>query len=313
MNLNLSSRFTGLFLSPGREVGVPQQFTIESLGLLAVSALKEEALLDFNDPLYHYDSADFVHPENAIHIYLNAEVVEFHPEKAKRSTVMWAIKEAALDMMRTRYLSRMPFGVYFYHEFLYSGFVALENDPAALKAPGTNTSQSAGNTSAPLSLVARPLNSSVVSLASLSPLQDHPHYSLSFDFVDSPGSVISEYHIFRTLLAFLLKLAPSDAASIVPRISIFDSAWIFMYEPYSPVQDYRLQQYHAVAIVEAISKYCELHGQYGEMTFRFHADGHLVAEGCVTKSSGYRQWCAGMFAEHGLRSADGSSDGVATS
>lgn len=312
--LNLGARFSGLRLRPSREVGVPQQFTTESLGLLAVSALKEEALLEFNDPLYHYDSADFVYPESAIHIYLHAEVVDLHPEKVKRGTVMWAINAAAEEMMRTRYLRRMPFAVDFYDENLYSGFVALEYDPAALEAHRTNSSQSAGSTFAPLSLVTHGTNSSIFNLRSPSPLHDYPHYTLSFDFVDSPGSVISDYHIFKTLMALLLKLAPSDAASIIPRIWMQSSAWIFMDEADPPVHNHPFQQYHAVAIVEAISKYYELHGQYREMTFRFYADGRLVAQGCVTKPEEGRIWCAGMSAEVGRKpSADGSSDMVATS
>ncbi|KAL8918198.1 MAG: hypothetical protein Q9208_007474 [Pyrenodesmia sp. 3 TL-2023] len=309
----LADEFTGLILRPSRQTDFPQQFTIESLGLLAVSALKEEALLDYNEPLFDYKSADSVYPENAIDISLHAEVAAFRPAKAKRSTVMWAINEAAVQMMQTYYLRRMPFIVYFHHEHLYSGLVALENDPAAPKTYTANTSRSVGNTSAPLSLVAGQSKSSIVSLASISPLQDEPDYTLAFDFVDSPGSVISQYHIFRTLMAFILRLAPIDSYGIIPRVSMTSLAWIFMEEAFNPVQDYRFQQYHAVAIAEAISKYYELHGQYRELTFRFYANGRSVARGCVTRPSRDRYWCEGMFAEHGLQSTAGSGDTVATS
>lgn len=309
LTLNLGNEFAGLQLLPSEEAAGPDQFTTETLGLLAVSALKEEALLDFHEIVHFYDSADLVVPPRPIHIYLSAEVALVHPQKAQRSTVMWAIDAAAVKMMRTRYLRQMPFDVYYRDEHLYSGAVIPGNRPAALKNSGGNVTLSATtSTVAPLSLVSYPMNSSTVILRSLSPLQDHPIYSLDFEFVESPGSVISDYYVFKTLLALLLKLAPSDAADIVRATCVKSSWWAFMEEALPPVPGHRFQQYHAVAVVEAMAKYYELHGQYREMTFRLSANGRLMAQGCVTKPEQHRSWCAGILPGAGLRSFHGSGE-----
>lgn len=306
---SLGNEFAGLSLHPHSERG-RNQFTIEFLALAAISALKEEALRDYNAPLLDYDFTDHLHPENPVRITMWAEM---RAEKTKRSTVMWAINHIVPIMMQTQYLHALTFTVYYFAEHLYAGFVTVKQSAAALD---TSTNQSSIATKAlghPTSLIRTPTNSTNVVLNSSSPLMDDPHYYLSIDYIQSRASVLPEIRIFQTLLALLLQLGKSDAASIQPRVGIESPgllAWVFMVS--TNIEGFGFQQFQAVAIVEAIARHDVLHNQFRETTFQLLEDGHSLAKGCVTQPAVYRRWCRGMFQGDVLAPSDGVDHVAAT-
>ena len=68
-----------------------------------------------------------------------------------------------------------------------------------------------------------------------------------------------------------------------------------MEEKHRSDMDQNFQQFQAVAVVEAIARFSELQGRWGEMTFKLRADGRVLAEGCIMKAISTRQWCRGLL------------------
>ncbi|KAL8860998.1 MAG: hypothetical protein Q9178_002511 [Gyalolechia marmorata] len=285
------------------------------MGLFAIAVLKEQALLQYDAFMTDLDFMDHVHPEPPIRIVFRAETPSILHTKVRRSTVIWAISRLAVEMMRGRILHRLPFQVFYRSQLIYSGSVALEDNPALPASSGNGGFPAERAQLTPASMTVIPIDSTNVSLKNVSIQDDHPQYSLSFAFIDQRGSVIRDYYILRALIATLLQLAKLDAASSQLLVAVTSGelqAWVFMRGVRPLSADYRFQQYHAVAIVEAIARYYELHGQYQEMTFRFRANGHLLAEGCVTNPVPSRQWCRGMFTGAYSATADGLDQVAAT-
>ncbi|KAL8927872.1 MAG: hypothetical protein Q9172_001172 [Xanthocarpia lactea] len=285
------------------------------MGLFAIAALKEQALLQYDASLTDLDFMDHVHPVPPLRIVFRAETPNIVHAKVRRSTVIWAISRLAVEMMRGRILHRLPFQVFHRSQLIYNGFVALEDNPALPASSGDGSLPAERAHLAPASMTVIPINSTNVSLKNVSVQDDHPHYGLSFAFINQRGSVIWDYYIFRALIALLLQLAKLDAASSQLPVAVTSrefQAWVFMKEVRPLPEDYIFQQYHAVAIVEAIARYYELHGQYREMTFQLRANGQLLAEGCVTNPLPSRQWCRGMFTGAHPATAHGLDQVVAT-
>ncbi|KAL9592397.1 MAG: hypothetical protein Q9179_006761 [Wetmoreana sp. 5 TL-2023] len=297
---NVGDEFSGLFLRPQRQAG-PNRFTIDALGLLAITAINKEALEDYNEPLLDYDFVDNLHPENPVRITMHAEIAALFSEKTKRSTVLWTINAVAVEMMRRRYLRPLPFSVYYHDEHLYTGLVTLKNQPAALDKPTANLSIST-RASPPLSsLTMAPVSPTSVTLKEPSSSVQFPHYDFFFNFIQSQSSILSEFRFFETLLATSLQLAKSDPMSAQPRISTGTrevQAWVVIREVRPPMQAYHLQQYHALAVIEMIARHCVLYHQYRELTFQLWVNGYVLAVGCVTKALQYRQWCGRMFPDN---------------
>ncbi|KAL8715209.1 MAG: hypothetical protein Q9220_001167 [cf. Caloplaca sp. 1 TL-2023] len=318
----LSDEFTGLLLRPNREGGV-NVFTAASLGLFAIAALKEEALKNYSDPVFNYDFMDGQHPgEPPLGISIRVGSTALLESQVKRSTIMWAINMLALEMMQTRYLHRLPFTVNYFLKRLYIGLIGLDSSPTSIAkaVPASNNSLSAQALRGPLSLAVNSTSSTSMQLLnSSSPLQDHPRYDLTFRFSPPPSSRLREYETLKSLMATLLQLAKHDAASIQERIELSAprfGVWVFMKEealPPSVIPDIDFQQYHAVAIIEAMARYFQAQAQYREMTFKFTADGELVATGCVTRDVLPRRWCTGMSWPDGPVGQESMGQEVATS
>ncbi|KAL8950867.1 MAG: hypothetical protein Q9222_003121 [Ikaeria aurantiellina] len=300
---SVADEFTGLLLRPIREPG-DSLFTTESVGLFAIAALKEEALKDYTDPVFDYGFIDYEHPDPPLDFSIRAETEALLHEQVRRSTVMWTINTLALDMMRNRYLHRLAFTVNYFLEHLYTGVIDLNSDPTIVSpqaSPPNNQSLSSRALTANQSLTMKITHFAnhrmALSPSSSSFHDDHPSYSLSFRFNPSPSSRLPEYETLKSLLATLLQLAKLDAASIQPLIEMAtpeSGVWVFMRESVPPAPNADFQQYHAVAIVEAMARYFQLQGQHREMTFTFSADGRVVGTGCVTRNLQWRRWCQGM-------------------
>ncbi|KAL8764778.1 MAG: hypothetical protein Q9209_007887 [Squamulea sp. 1 TL-2023] len=290
----INDEFTGLLLRSRIETG-PNRFTAESLGLFAIVAMKEQALLDYNEPVLDYDFIDHVHPGPRLRIIIRAVTPSIPSAKVRRSTVMWIINEVAVGMMWTQYLHRLSFNVDWQGQHIYEGSLLLDVFQTAPRPLRDLDSTNTRDLSPPRALVVIPVNSTTIRLKDLSNLNDHPRYDLSFDFLPpSQGFVLSQRRFCQALLALLLQLGKADAASNQPRIAMTRHelyAWVYMMQ----FRTYSFQQYHAVAIAEAMAEYAKLHGQYQEMTFRFYADGQLSARGCLTRIAQSRQWCRGLF------------------
>ncbi|KAL8779768.1 MAG: hypothetical protein Q9203_001199 [Teloschistes exilis] len=284
---NLNDQFTGFILRTDRQVG-PNQFSDDDLGLVAITALKEEALLDFEEAVLDYDFMDEMHPENPIRIAMTAEARPLSHEKTRRGTVMWAIYAAVVDMLRTRYLRPLVFSVYYHTEHLYTGSIALRR-----VRPASNTISSQ-------SLNENRVDADHILLKGSASSRDEAQYKLYFDFVPlapSARPVLSEFSMFETLLAFVLQLGQTSSGSIIPRSSMAIGglhAWVFMKEAVPPLRGFAFQQYQAVAIAEAIARYCVLHSRFDEMVFKFLANGEVLASGCMTKTIEHRRWCGRM-------------------
>ncbi|KAL9586092.1 MAG: hypothetical protein Q9212_001130 [Teloschistes hypoglaucus] len=254
--------FTGFILRTDRQGG-PNQFSDDFLGLVAITALKEEALLDFDEPVLDFDFMDDMHPENPVHIAMTAEVRSGAHGKTRRGTVMWAVYAVVVDMLRTRYLRPLVFSVFYYAEHLYTGSITLR-DP-----------RPASNTISNQSLNEIPVDSTHILLKASASSRDQVQYKLYFDFVPPaplPRPVLGEFSMFETLMAFVLQLGPRSSGSITPRTGTALGrlyAWVFMKEAVPPLQGYAFQQYQAVAIAEAIARYCVFHSRSDEVVFKF--------------------------------------------
>ncbi|KAL9024755.1 MAG: hypothetical protein Q9196_006279 [Gyalolechia fulgens] len=268
--------------------------------------MKVQALLGYRDPLFDLDFTDDAHPDPPLRFSIRAETQSLFHAQVIRSTALWAISGLAVDMMRTRYLHDLPFRVTAQSQLIYSGLVTLEGDPTTEQPPPKSVSEAAKTLSHPYYLAVKPINSTNFALKSYSKLHDHPAYRIEFVFVHG-GTELSAYLMFRAFLAVQLQLAKTDAAAILPHISLTQpdlQAWVFMKEVQLRGSDYHFQQFHAVAVVEAMARYMQLHAKYREMTFRFYANERLVGEGCVTRAVQYRRWCHRLFLGDDAGTAD---------
>ncbi|KAI4257451.1 MAG: hypothetical protein L6R42_005649 [Xanthoria sp. 1 TBL-2021] len=297
--MTIGDEFTGLTLRTD-DVFRRIQFTTEHIGIFAIAALKEEALLEYNDPLTDFDFMDRNHPGPPLRLVIQAETPYILHAKVRRSTVMWAIGAIAVDMMRNLHLYPLSFQVFHHAEHIYSGSVRVENSNGApANLPENDSPLAPRALSIPLPLAGSPTKSpNNFLLRNISRLEDQPRFDLSFTFIYQQGSLLQDYYILRALIAVLLQLAKADAASTQRRIGTTRrdlQAWVFMEDSRPLAATHHFQQYQAVAVVEAIARYYGSHGQYREMTFALRADGQLLAIGCVSKAVSTRQWCRGLY------------------
>ncbi|KAL9012088.1 MAG: hypothetical protein Q9173_003117 [Seirophora scorigena] len=275
----LGDEFSGLTLHCDKERTTRNRFSVEDLAIATISAMKEEALKDYNAAIYDFYYTATRPQYDPIRIALRpaqgAAAIML-----KRSSVMWTIKALSKDLMRTRFLHPLLFSVQCDAGSLFGGILEQSSGPAASAEP----------TGAPLSLVLLPKTSTDVVRAKPESLQDQPHYQVNLNFV---GERLSQYYIFVSLLTALLQLGRSDVASILREFAMDNISlpvWVFMNVIPHP-DAYPFQQYHAVALLEAAAQYYVLHHQYTEMTFELLMNGRLTASGCVTKALISRRRC----------------------
>ncbi|KAL8631982.1 hypothetical protein Q9189_002246 [Teloschistes chrysophthalmus] len=285
---NLSEEpYAGFILRTDRQGG-PNQFSDDFLGLVAITALKEEALLDFDEPVLDFDFMDEMHSENPVHIAMTAKERSRVHEKIRRGTIIWAVYAVVVDMLRTRYLRPLEFSVFYYTEHLYTGSITLRNP------------RPASNTISNQSLNEIPIDSTHILMKASAASRDQMQYTLHFKFVPPaplPRPVLGKFSMFETLLAFVLHLAPRSSGSITPRTGMALGglyAWVFMKEAVPPLRGFAFQQYQAVTIAEAIARYCVFYSRYDEVVFGFQVNGEVLASGCITKPIEVRRWCGRM-------------------
>lgn len=295
---SLSDEFSGLDLRLNRARIQADVFTTESIAIAAIHAMKKSALEDYDGPLNHFDFTDILPPANPIRILMVPAPTSF-VAPLKRSTVLWTLKSLTIDLLRMAILYPLSFQVRYERHDLYLGSLASPRLDVASRS-----------LSHPLSLTTIPVqNSTSVILSTRVSLQYEPHYQINFNFV---GEALSKIQIFGSILTLLLHLAKDDHLTVLPQTSMElrqIQARIFIRQVSPPPPMYRFQQYHAVALLEAIARYYVLHGQYTEMTFELIMNGYLVARGCVTRAVASRRWCGQMF----LNARAGVNTPVATS
>ncbi|KAL8790190.1 MAG: hypothetical protein Q9213_000721 [Squamulea squamosa] len=261
-------------------------FTIESMAIAAIHAMKETALEDYNSPLVHFDFIDALPPQNPIRILMMA-APGASAIRLKRSSVLWSLKSLTIELLTSGLLYPMTFKVRYWLDDLYLG--VLTGPPEG--TTGIDQSISHPSSSAVKSI---PDTSSGM-IRATSSLNDNTHYEVNFDFV---GQDLSQVRIFESILTLLLQLAKHDHLATLHQISMEmrdKQAWIYIQEVSLPPPSYHFQQYHAVALLEAVARYYVHHGRYTEMTFELMMDGYLMAWGCVTYAVSSRRWCAQMF------------------
>ncbi|KAI4223218.1 MAG: hypothetical protein L6R36_005589 [Xanthoria steineri] len=274
----VGDEFSGLVLQCDKVRSGPNKFTLESIAIAAITALKEEAREDYTAAVREYIFTDTLPPQRPIRIVLRAA-----PGAAvgmlKRSSVMWSIRALAIELIRTRFFHPLLFTVKYYDRDLYGGILfepigAANPADAAVALPHSSFNK--------ISNVLRRDETS---------LQDETHYQVGFRFV---GEKLPPLKTFEALLTTLLQLARSDAASVQDRIAMENRrylVWVFMRQVRPPAPGYTLQQYHAVAVLEAVARYYVTHGQYRELELEMLKDGHLTAIGCITRALEARRWC----------------------
>ena len=306
----IGNEFTGLTLRID-EVFRRIQFTLEHMGQFAIAALKEEALLEYNEPLIDFDFKDHDRPGPPLRIMIQAETPYILHAKVRRSTVMWAIGAVAVNMMRNLYLYPLTFRVMYYTEHIYSGSITVQSNNNAIpaKSSGNASSLASKVLPTPFSLAVVPINSTNKSLLTKSAnIRDDPRFDLAFTYSHQRGSLLGDYHILRALIATMLQIAKADALSTQLRIGMTRrdlQAWVFMEDVNARRAAQHFYQYQAVAVLEAIAIYDQLHAQYREVMFELRASGQLLAIGCVARGVSTRQWCRGL--------ASGEDDAAAES
>ena len=296
------AEFTGFSLTYNPHQPGANQFAIESIALAAIGAMKEEALLDYSGPVLDFDYTDEVDPDNPVRITAQA-VLGAAAARTKRSTVIWMLRTLSVQMMRRGILRPLPFSVWIWRAPVYTG----ELREREVLLGSRKSSDSHNDTALParralgdthsLTVVTPTPNSTTIILQTPSAPQEpnSPLYQVNFHLVGIP---LEAPEIFESLLNLLLQLAHSDAAAAIPRCGINNTnlqALVFMMEVGLPVESvHRFQQFHAVAIVQAIARYYVMRGEYRELTFDFHVNGVLVAWGCVVTTWMSRRWCQGL-------------------
>ena len=298
---NLSDEFSGLSISFDRARIHADVFTTDSIAITAIHAMKETALEDYDGPLVRFDFTDTVPPALPVRI-LMVQAPSSFAAPLKRSSVLWTLKTFAVELMASGLLYPLTFQVLYRTHYLYYG---------ALLTPSRDLTVSNRSLSQPISLITTPVrNSSSMSLETFLTLQDDTQYQINFRF---QGQMLSKIRIFGSILTLLLQLARFDYLTIIsgsamelPEIE----ARIFIQQVEVPPPGYYFQQYHAVALLEAVARYYVLHGLYMEMTFELVMDGYRMARGCVTRALLSRRWCSHMLFPDGQAGLD---EGVATS
>ncbi|KAL8758372.1 MAG: hypothetical protein Q9199_001547 [Rusavskia elegans] len=276
--MTVGDDFSGLSLQCNKVRTGPNIFSIESIAIATITAMKEEAREDYTATVREYTFTDTLAPQVPIRIVLSA-APGAADSMLKRSSVMWSIRALSIDLMRTRFFHPLLFTVKYHDRDLYAGVLLDPSNVAVFT--------DAGKTDAAL-----PQSSSKNISSVLRGDDDQTQYQAAFRFV---GERLSQFQIFRALLTALLQLAPSNAASVQQQIAMDDSlylVWVFIRQVLVPTPGYTFQQYHAVALLEAAARYYVLHGQYMEMVFEIRMDGHLTATGCVTRAIRARRWCS---------------------
>ncbi|KAL8769051.1 MAG: hypothetical protein Q9209_004837 [Squamulea sp. 1 TL-2023] len=243
-----------------------------------------------------FDFMDHDHPQPPIRMVMQETQYLFH-SRVKRSTIVWTINQIAVYMMRTQYLRTLPFDVMWNSDHIYHGFVELDTDYPRSELPPNDSLLTIKAPASAWSLSTFPTDSAMVALEPQSNITVTPVYCMVFAFVPN-GAELSAYQFLRTYLRFLLQLAKHDIATHQPQIAMDQTgfeAWIFMQEAAGVPPDRILQQHKAVMITEAMARYQQQHQDWREMTFRYLADGQLVARGCVTRAVRFRQWCSRLF------------------
>ncbi|KAL8711814.1 MAG: hypothetical protein Q9220_003758 [cf. Caloplaca sp. 1 TL-2023] len=302
--IQLNDEFSGLVFQFDRTAGETSEFTVEQIALAAITAMKEEAVLDYTQAVTLYLFVDLLHAENPVRMEIYA-LPGAPVSYIKRSTIMWTLQQLALELIRTRYLKRVVFRVQRGHEYVYGGLLDNRNQ---LSTPSRNAENTTANSIAqaqPNSLAIIPTTENIIRLKNTSSLQDDPRYELRFDFVGYP---LSQLSIFESLLTLMLSLGAVASDSLQPLIQMRLrnlGAWIFMVKNPGPVQDHPFRQSQAVAILEAIARYYVQYNSYREMTFQLFVNGQLSARGCVTRPVASRVWCTGMFSDMEQLTASG--------
>lgn len=303
MSAELKDEFTGLSLRFNAPIPVHNEYSMESLALAAIAAMKEEALLDYAAPLRDFDFEDAFHPENPIHLVINS-AYGADTTKLLRSTVMWTLLTLPLDLMRTQNLAYMDFDVRYQSRPLYQGSVVSRIEPTTSYEKQNDSAVARPLPKSPFSLDTIPTTKSknVILQTSSSSLEDHPLYEL--DFSHHPGNVIPRFGMFESILSLQLLLGERDAASDIDLVSLHSleyQVWIYMKEVRPGAGVHAFQQYHAVAVLEAIARHqAGRWHRFKEMMFKLKADGILIGEGCVTRAVNDRAWCAGLDGERVL-------------
>ncbi|KAI4179160.1 MAG: hypothetical protein L6R41_008001 [Letrouitia leprolyta] len=281
--------------------------------------MKEESLEDFNAPMTDFAHTNILPPEAPIRITLHS-VPDAPREKLKRSTVMWTLKALAVECMRTRDLFPMLFSIHHYLQTVYSGVLASPiNDggtqqqspasnaaAAALQSPPTSSSLSSTITPRPSPLAT---NNETISISIPQPSDtittpdnnpNHPTYDLTFTFLGSP---LPATQIFTSILTTILDLAPLSASTTLSGWTNLSTrsytVWIFIVGMHPPMPEYVFQQYHCVALLEAVARYYVLKDTWMELVFEMRLAGYRMAWGCVTRGVAGRRWCGGMMGEEG--------------
>lgn len=291
---DLGADFSGLAIRFSRQGRGPNQWTPANLAIVAIHAMHEEALLQWDERLAGIDYSDLSDPDNRVRIRMAAvpaATVGPH-SKAIRSTVMWTLKNLTVELMRLRCLRPLPFQTIYALHILYNGM--LEDTGPSLNLPtGTaNTTIDSKATIPPVSLHMSAADTTRMALKVASPLQNDPHYELRFHFVDVQ---LSEFNIFESIMDLLLVLGELDATS--EQVSYGTTSRgldVGIYMIGLGTGEHPFQQFLATAILEAIARYYIQHNRYQQMTFDFLADGMLAAHGCVTKATQARAWCNGL-------------------
>lgn len=345
-NSTLSDEFSFLNIQYPRSSPQPNIFSINSIAIACISGMKEEALEDYDAAVTEYEHTSRLSPADApVRIILHA-APNAPNEKLKRSTVMWVLKTLAVDCMRVGRLHPTVFNIYFYGRPLYFGVLASDTGGGgggggafpSLVLPSSsssswptttnNNSTIAVNITDPISSTPLPQNPTTPAKSEQQPNRGldnnndpHPTYDLTFSFHGSFH--LPQIQTFTSILALLLDLARLPASTPIPHTSVQIRAfqvWIFIEDVLPEVfaTRFSFQQFHAVALLEAVARWFVLRGEWREMVFEMsvvthppdhpeaHSPGVRMARGCVVSGVRGRRWCAGLDEDEGSSSSDQS-------
>ncbi|KAL9006584.1 MAG: hypothetical protein Q9180_009756, partial [Flavoplaca navasiana] len=237
-----AGEFAGLTLHCNKHRTGRNRFSAEELAIASIAALKDEALEDYTATVLEFDFTESRPLQVPFRIVMRA-AQGAASDILKRSTVMWAIRALALDLMRTRFLHPLLFTIKYHGTDLYGGVLAQPTGPPA---HSVNPPDVAITPSLSLKNELNVLDKDSGSL------QDQRQYQVGFRFLGSDLS-LSRTQIYGAIMTTLLRLAPSDAYSVQPHVAVEEAflAWIFISQALVPAPGYTFQQYHAVALLEA--------------------------------------------------------------
>lgn len=273
-------------------------FSRADVALTFISAMAEESREPWNDRLFFFD---YIDPETPVRIVLQSAPTA-RSAMTVRSTVMWALQQVPIDLLRAGTIRGFQFKVQADGQDLYTGKVSSRNRPAAggllghsgVQSTNSSSGSSEQNRKGPL-LINQPSNTSTESLNFADHLLADDRYVAIYEFAGLP---LRDIDMFSFILKYIFQLAaeddPHEAISFAYFAPSTSPIWSYARQHVGQSPTQIVHVYHVVMMLLGAARYCVKQSVYGELLIELWMNEALLVAGCVVKALDGRQWCRGL-------------------